>query len=403
MTPIDPAEFRARVRNFLHQEVPSVLDGVTGFNARAVAYRRALFGAGLAGLTVPPAYGGQGLPESYEQIFAEEARAAIPPEDGLFMLGVGILVPTLATLGSERLGAEYGPKILSGEKISCQMFSEPEAGSDLFGLRTRAVPDEQGGWRVTGQKVWTSFAHCADIGLLIARTDPDLPKQEGLSAFLIDMDAPGVEVRPLRQMTGDCEFNEVFFDSLHVPADRMIGRPGDGRKVVMAMLGHERAAVSRPGAGAPRRPLPVAELTARARRAGRADDPAVQRELLDAWLGERTATLVSDRIGDISGSGASPGPVSSLAKLLRTENGLRNARIAADLAFSGGAVWEDGDDTEYLAFQILDAPGLGFGGGTDEIQRNTIGERILGLPREPSVERGIPFSQLPTPRPEETP
>ncbi|MFI6284598.1 acyl-CoA dehydrogenase family protein [Streptomyces sp. NPDC051018] len=250
---------------------------------------------------------------------------------------------------------------------------------------------------MTGQKVWTSYAQYARIGLLVARTDPDVPKYDGLSAFVVDMDSPGVEVRPLRQMTGDCEFNEVFFDAVRVPGDRMVGGPGDGRKVVMAMLGHERASITRTGHGAMRRPLPVAELTAWARRSGRAGDPEVRHELLDAWLGERTAALVNERIAEITGAGGSPGAAASVAKLHRTANALRNARLAASLAFSGGAAWQDGDDaTDALAFQILDAPGIAFGGGTDEIQRNTIGEQLLGLPREPSVERGIPFSRLPT-------
>ncbi|MFD0112501.1 acyl-CoA dehydrogenase family protein [Streptomyces sp. NPDC058320] len=395
MTPTDISVFRSRVRDFLDCEVPALLDGVMEFADRARTYRQALHDAGLAGLSIPREFGGQGLPQEYERAFAEESAETAPPEDKLFLLGLVTILPTLVSVGAADLARRFGAGILSGEYPACQLFSEPEAGSDLPGVRTRAVPDGEGGWVVTGQKVWTTFAHHARLGLLLARTDPDAPKHAGLSMFLIDMDALGVEVRPLRQMTGECEFNEVFLDGVRVPGDRLVGTAGDGWKTALTVLGHERLSVSRSGNTVARRPLPVTELVHQARRMGRTGDPAVRRDLLDAWMGERTATLITDRIGALARSGRAPGPETSLGKLHRTANGLRNARIAADLAFDGGAAWDSEDNELHaLAREILDAPGLGFGGGTDEIQRNTIGERILGLPREPSVERGVPFSEL---------
>lgn len=395
MTPTDLSAFRSQVRDFLDREVPALLDGVTEFADRARAYRRALHDAGLAGLSFPREFGGQGLPQEYERAFAEESAETAPPEDKLFLLGLITILPTLVTVGATDLARSFGPRMLSGEYSACQLFSEPEAGSDLPGVRTRAVPDGEGGWIITGQKVWTTFAHHARLGLLLARTDPDVPKHAGLSMFLIDMDVPGVEVRPLRQMTGDCEFNEVFLDGVRISGDRLVGAVGDGWKTALTVLGHERLTVSRSGNTTARRPLPVTELVHQAQRMGRTGDPTVRRDLLDAWMGERTAALITDRIGELARSGRAPGPETSLGKLHRTANGLRNARIAADIAFDGGAAWDSADDAlSALTHQILDAPGLGFGGGTDEIQRNTIGERILGLPREPSVERGVPFSEL---------
>lgn len=401
-----PAEFRRHVETFLAERAPAALRDVTGFVERAHAYRSALATAGLAGLTLPAACGGQGLGEEQERIFNEESAGRVPGEDRLFQLGVGLLLPTLIDVGAEELARRFGPRLLSGELIACQMFSEPEAGSDLAGLRTRAErdPDGGGGWIVTGQKVWTTYAQYAGLGLLLARTDPDVPKHQGLTMFLVDFPSDGLEVRPLRQMTGDCEFNEVFFDQVRIPDDRVVGRPGDGWKNAVALLGHERMNVSRGTENAPRRPIPYEHLLRLARRTGRENDPETRAALLDAFLGQRAAALVSARIAERTAAGVVPGAESSIGKLLRTAGGLAASRLAADLAFDGGAVWREGDEEAAdAAFWILDAPGMALGGGTDEIQRNTVAERVLGLPREHSVERGRTFRELTTTTPQEKP
>lgn len=390
-----PAEFRSHVREFIHTALPPALAGVTGFAERARAYRAALHRAGLAGLGIPAEFGGQGLGEAEERIFAEESAGSVPGEDRVFQVGARLVVPSLIGRGAHDLAREFGPGLLSGEMICCQLFSEPEAGSDLAGVRTRAARTKDGDWLVTGQKVWTSYAQYAGLGLLLARTDAEAPKHHGLSMFLVDMDAPGVEVRPLRQMSGDCEFNEVFFDEVRVPADRLVGRPGEGWPAAVAVLGHERVGVSRGDDSSPRRPIPYERLLELARHGGRDSDPVVRERLLDAFLGQRTAALVSRRIAARTLAGAEPGPETSVGKLLRTANGLHAARLASDVALGAGATWA-GDDTlaADAAFWVLDAPGMAMGGGTDEIQRNTIGERVLGLPREHSVERGVPFRDL---------
>ncbi|MGW4031991.1 acyl-CoA dehydrogenase family protein [Streptomyces sp. NPDC004838] len=397
----DTEAFRGRVRDFLGT-VPRLLDGVEE-SARARTYRRALHEAGLSGLSVPREYGGQGLDEEHELLFAAETEGRAPVEDGVHLIGLYIL-PALIEAGAVHLAAEFGSRVLSGELVTCQMFSEPEAGSDLWGVRTRAVRDGEGGWIVTGQKVWTSLAHMSDIGVLLARTDPSVPKQAGLSMFLIDMAAEGVEVRPLKQSNGDSEFNEVFLDEVRVPGDRMIGAEGEGWKVGRIILGHERKTISRMAKATSRRPILVERLLELAESAGRAGDPQTRRDLTEAWMGERIADMISRRSGERALAGHAPGPETSLGKLYRTENAWRNARIASDLAFSRGAAWAAGDTrTAALAKEILGAPSLGFGGGTDEIQRNTIGEQVLGLPREPSVERGVPFNELPSPNRQEKP
>ncbi|WP_080945734.1 acyl-CoA dehydrogenase family protein [Rhodococcus erythropolis] len=389
------SDFRDRVSSFLVDEAPQVLLQHKEFRARGSAYRRALFDAGLAGLTIPQEFGGQGLPEECESAFAELALESTPPEDKLHHVGEHLILPILIEFGEHGLATEFGSALLSGTQIGCQLFSEPDAGSDLPGVRTRAAADGDGGWIISGQKVWTSYAQYADVGILLARTDPEMPKHHGLSMFVLDMHAPGVEVRPLRQMTGDAEFNEVFLDEVRIPGHRMIGSPGEGWKIATSVLGRERRMVSRSGTASSRRPLPVSELTRLAERHGRLGDASVRADLLEAWMGERAAALISSRISARTLAGHPPGPETSLGKLHRTRNGVRNARIAADLAFSAGANWSLSDtDTGALAREILDAPGLGIGGGTDEIQRNTIGERILGLPREPSLERGKSFNRL---------
>ncbi|TQC46547.1 acyl-CoA dehydrogenase [Rhodococcus sp. WS4] len=388
-------DFRNRVNTFLHCEVPPVLAQHTEFRPRGSAYRRALFDAGLAGLNIPRIYGGQGMPDAFESAFAELSVESTPPEDKIHHVGEHLILPILIEFGEHDLAVEFGSALLSGTQIGCQLFSEPDAGSDLPGVRTRAESDGGDRWIVSGQKVWTSYAQYADVGILLARTDPEAPKHKGLSMFVLDMHAPGVEVRPLRQMTGDSEFNEVFLDEVRIPGHRMIGAPGEGWKIATSVLGRERRSVSRSGSASSRRPLPVDTLVRLAERNGRLGEAAVQQDLLEAWMGERAAALISTRISARTLAGHLPGPETSLGKLHRTRNGQRNAHVAADLAFAAGASWDPRDaDTTALAREILDAPGLGIGGGTDEIQRNTIGERILGLPREPSPERGTPFNRL---------
>ncbi|MHA6737689.1 acyl-CoA dehydrogenase family protein [Rhodococcus erythropolis] len=373
--------FRKRLHSFISEVIPTVMDGVVGEVPRGLAFRGALYRAGLAGLTIGTRFGGQGLGSEYELAYAEVAADRASVDDKMFFLGVNVILPALIDIEENALAAEFGPRILSGDTIACQLFSEPEAGSDLASVRTKAVRTE-GGWILDGQKVWTSYGHIAGVGLLLARTDPTVAKHRGLTMFLLDMDAKGIEVRPLRQMTGESEFNEVFLSGVFVPDDRVVGGVGTGWTTTLTVLGHERLAVAKAGENTVRRPLPVARIIESA------TDSVSLDTLLDAWMDERTAALVSRQIARRAQAGIPLGPETSLGKLLRTRNGLRAAKLAAEYSFDGGLAWIPESGGGDLAFEILNAPGMAMGGGTDDIQRNTIGERILGLPREPLVAEG---------------
>ena len=384
------AAFRARVRSFF-ADLPAVLDQHDGTMARAKAYRRALCDAGLAGISYPTELGGAGLPTEYDRAFRDESRDVLPGEDAMFGIGLGMTVPTLLEHGSVELQRRFVPPALRGDEIWCQLYSEPGAGSDLAGLTTRAVLDGDE-WVITGQKVWTSGAQHADLGILIARTDFDVPKHSGITMFVLPMHQPGVTVRPLVQMTGVAEFNEVFLDEARVPADWVVGNVNGGWGIAVALLAHERTSLGRGNltdddskSKAGRSPLPFSGLVARAREHDRLGDPLVRQELAAVYTGERLVPW-----------GTSRGLHPSIGKLWRTIQGRRAAQLAHLLGGATAAAWETDDvDDDYFAYHVLNCRGMSLGGGTDEIQKNTLGERVLGLPREPGPDRNTPFSELP--------
>lgn len=383
-------DFRRRVRAFF-AELPALLDGRRGAMDRAKTYRRALCDAGLAGISYPIELGGAGLPTEYDQEFRDESRELVPGEDALFGIGLGMTVPTLLEHGSPALQERFVPPALRGDEIWCQLYSEPGAGSDLAGLTTRAILDGDE-WVITGQKVWTSGAHHADLGILIARTDFDVPKHSGITMFVLPMHQPGVTVRPLVQMTGVAEFNEVFLDEARVPADWVVGDVNGGWGLAVALLAHERTSLGRGNltdddakSKAGRSPLPFNGLVARAREHDRLGDPVVRQELAAVYTGERLVPW---------GTARRLHP--SIGKLWRTIQGRRAAQLAHLLGGPTAAAWEHDDvDDDYFAYHVLNCRGMSLGGGTDEIQKNTLGERVLGLPREPGPDRNTPFSELP--------
>ena len=383
-------EFRARVRAFF-TDLPTVLDRHDSTMARAKAFRRALCDAGLAGISYPTDVGGAGLPDEYERAFNDESRDLMPGEAAVFGIGLGMTVPTLLDHGSRELQQRFIPPALRGDEIWCQLYSEPGAGSDLAGLTTKAIRDGDE-WIVSGQKVWTSGAQHADLGILIARTDFDVPKHSGITMFAIPMDQPGVTVRPLVQMTGVAEFNEVFLDEARVPADWIVGDVNGGWGLAVALLAHERTSLGRgtltddeTKSKAGRSPLPFTGLVGRAREHGRLDDPVIRQELAAVYTGERLVPW-----------GTSRGLHPSIGKLWRTIQGRRAAQLAHQLGGASAAAWEHDDiDDDYFAYHVLNCRGMSLGGGTDEIQKNTLGERVLGLPREPGPDRNTPFSDLP--------
>ncbi|MDA2988638.1 MAG: acyl-CoA dehydrogenase family protein [Actinomycetota bacterium] len=384
-------KFRRMIRIFFDVTLRDALEGIEGELERARAWRRALFNAGLAGLDYPVEFGGQALDSGKIAIWFEESNGRIPSEEELFGIGVGMALPVIRDYGSDILKSRFLRPGLAGDEIWCQLYSEPGAGSDLASLATKAIRDGDE-WGVTGQKVWTSGAQISQMAILLARTDPHVPKHRGITMFVLPMEQPGVAVRPLRQMTGAAEFNEVFLDEARIPSDWVIGDVNDGWRMAVALLAHERrqtGVASMRNLGRERLwgrvPIPVQQLIELARSKRRTDDPIVRQELSQLWINERI-------VGYLRGRGDTD---PSIGKLWRTRQGQAAAEFAARMAFPASPAWAAADeDAVFFAFQVLNCRGMSLGGGSDEIQKNTIGERLLGLPREPAVDRNVPFSQL---------
>ncbi len=388
-----PAELATEVRHFFDDVLPTALDGVTGSLDRARAWRAALFDHGLAALDYPEAFGGRELGPAHLEAYRQVSAGRIPREDSVYGIGVGMALPTIRDYGHDGLKERFLRAGLRGEDIWCQMYSEPGAGSDLASLATKATRDGDE-WVVEGQKVWTSGAQHSQFAILLARTNPDAPKHQGITMFVLPVEQEGVTVRPLIQMTGEAEFNEVFLDGARIPADWVVGEINAGWSVAVALLAHERVqtgSASMSGSStqkskAGRVPIPVAQLIELAAERGRLDDPIVRQELARLHTGERIVATLRER------AGMHP----SIGKLWRTRQGRAAADLAAELAFPASPAWgADDHDEDYFAFHILNCRGMSLGGGTDEIQRNTLGERALGLPREPGPDRNTPFRELP--------
>ncbi len=385
-----------------------------------VRWRELLADVGWACPVWPHGWCGRSLPAGLAAVVTEElAGAGVPgPAEGV---GVGLAGPVLIEHGTDALRERFVRPTVTGEITWCQLFSEPGAGSDLAGLTTRAeaVAD---GWLVTGQKVWSTGAATADFGLLLARTDTSMPKHHGITCFVLPMRQPGIEVRPLRQMNGHASFNEVFLDQAKVPAGYLIGELGGGWTVALSILAHERRlAASRPGpvpAGATGRAWreAIAERTAASephkwypQRAGRPDlvtgraiahglagDPLVRQEIARlvelAWSARWTA----ERAAAARAAGRPPGPEGSLGKLASSVIARQAARVHALIAGPHGMLAGPGSPLDGTIAEIfLSVPGISIAGGTDQIQRTIIGERILGLPREPGPSRNLPFREVP--------
>jgi alkylation response protein AidB-like acyl-CoA dehydrogenase len=394
-------QFRARVREFLATHTgqaggdaterrPDDGDAVV---ARGKAFQNALADAGLAALTYPVEFGGAGLDAAHQKAFDEESSGFDMPSRQ-FMVGLGICAPTLLEHGSDEQRRTYLPALLRADAIWCQLFSEPGAGSDVASLQTRAERDGDE-WVVNGQKVWTSGAHYADYGLLVARTNRDVPKHRGITMFIVDMRSPGVTTRPLRQIDGRAHFNEVFLDDVRLPGDAVVGEVDDGWRVALDMLANERVAI---GAGGSSQQLSgdgYATVLRLARDHGLTDDPVVRQQIVDVYVLERILGLLGQRIRQALVAGRAPGPEGSVAKLASTVLGKQSASLGMALAGASSLAWSEGDESGAApASGFLFAPMLGIAGGTTEIQKNIIGERVLGLPRDPAVDKDVPFRDL---------
>jgi alkylation response protein AidB-like acyl-CoA dehydrogenase len=375
---------------------------------RCRAYQRARFDAGYQGLTLPQHLGGQGLGAAHVAAFAEEESAfRVPPSTELISVTVRLVAMAVSLFGTAGQRESYARAFLRTDLLACQLFSEPGAGSDLAALRTRARQEgrgeegceeggeengEAGDWVIDGQKVWTSGAQFADYGLLLARTDPDVVKQAGITAFLVPMEAPGVEIRPIRQMSGGASFNEVFLSGVRVPDRLRIGRPGQGWEVATTTLVFERTAS---GGGNRRKGGTFDDVLALARSLGRTGDPLVRQRLADLYVRTALRAATVDRVARASAGGGRPGPEASLTKLMASDLLTRTGQTAAELM--GARISADTGEPDTFAWtqHLLGAPGYRLAGGTDQIQRNLIGERVLKLPGEPRTDR-VPFSQLST-------
>lgn len=352
-------------------------------------YRRQRFDAGYGAVTLSVEHGGRGLPASFASAIAQAERDFdVPPSTELISVTTGLVGPAVAMFGSEEQRDAYANPLLRTDLLACQLFSEPGAGSDLAALGCRGVRDGDE-WVFNGQKVWSSGARFADLGMLLARTDPDVPKHKGITAFLIPLDLEGVDIRPIRQMSGGASFNEVFLHDVRVPDSMRLGDVGQGWKVAGATLAFERTAsgsVTRKKGGS------VAELVALAQSLGVADDPLVRQDIADVYIRSELRAATADRVARAAAAGISPGPAASVGKLMASDVLGKIGEIAADLL--GNNITASIDDDQFAWTEhLLGSPGYRLAGGTDQIQRNIIGERVLGLPPEPRENRDQPWSQ----------
>ncbi|MET0143212.1 MAG: acyl-CoA dehydrogenase family protein [Ilumatobacteraceae bacterium] len=360
--------------------------------AAAQAWRAARFDNGLGWITGPEQYGGRGLPAAYQRAYdALEASYAVPNQSA-FTVGLGMVAPTILAHGTDVTRDAYLRKLYRGDIIASQLFSEPGAGSDLASLQTKAERDGDE-WIITGQKVWTSGAHVSDIGEVIARTDPDLPKHKGLTGFVIDMRAPGVEIRPLRQMTGGANFNEVFLTEVRVPDDHRLGDVNNGWNVALTTLMNERAAGAA-GAGDRGRGQMLLRAVETVRHYGLERDPIVRQGLADLIVHDRVGGYTNQRASDRTRAGQLPGPEMSVAKLTGSQQATRVAEFVAGVL--GPRITADTGEWGTYAWRqlLLGAPGGRIAAGSDEIMRNIIGERVLGLPKDPGTDVTSPFKDL---------
>ncbi|MGH2944383.1 MAG: acyl-CoA dehydrogenase family protein, partial [Solirubrobacteraceae bacterium] len=386
----EQAQYRARVRAWLDEhkgEAPAEQgdDDAAYIDARR-AWQGKLAAAGLAGVTWPVELGGQGLGPIEQVIVGQEiARAGVPGI--LDAIGVGMLGPTIIAHGTEEQKSRYLGPMLHGDEVWCQLFSEPAAGSDLAAVQARAVLQDDGTWRLSGQKVWTTAAHFAAYGLLLARTDGDVPKHHGLTMFIVPMDADGVTIRGLRQISGEAEFNEVFFDDVELAADAVCGPVGGGWGTALTTLMFERLTIGLGSESMGYRPHRYAAAIAADEHARR--DPEVRRRLGELCVELLAVRFTGYRMLSALQQGQIPGPEAGLAKVTTVRAAIDAGDLIADVlgpeALAEGSEW---------AYMISYLPGLKSAGGTEEILRNTIGERVLGLPPEPRLDKGIPFSEL---------
>jgi alkylation response protein AidB-like acyl-CoA dehydrogenase len=399
------AKFRTEVRKFLdanaERRKPGTAEGyrtsqsAPGALERAKAWQAKKYASGFAGITWPGEWGGRGGSPIEQVIYnQEESNFAVPR--GFFEIGLGMCIPTLATWGTPEQRQRYAPPALKGDEVWCQLFSEPAGGSDLAGLRTSAHKkgDE---WIVNGQKIWTSGAHYSDYGIVVTRSDANVPKHKGLTFFFLSMKSPGIEIRPIKQISGQSHFNEVFFTDVRIPDGQRLGAVGAGWQVSLTTLMNERLAVGdAPGPD-------FREIFDLVRRLELEDGPAIKNQAVRDKLAEwyvKTQGLKYTKFRTMTrlSRGETPGPEASIGKLVSASKLQEIASFGMDLLGQAGIMTDDQSMPANALFQqaLLYSPGLRIAGGSDEILRNIIAERVLGLPADIRVDKDLPFNKLPT-------
>jgi alkylation response protein AidB-like acyl-CoA dehydrogenase len=394
----EEAAFRTEANTWLTAQAPTEteLSGLSDM-ARAKLWQQRKAEAGWACIRWPKAFGGRDANPIQQVILNQEEAKLNTPNTDVFNIGQGMAAPTMMTWATQSQKQQYLPKLASGEHIWCQLFSEPAGGSDLAALRTKAVRDGDE-WVINGQKIWTSGAQHADYGILVVRTDPDVPKHQGLSYFFVDMKSPGIDIKPIKQISGASGFNEVYFTDVRIPDAQRLGEVGQGWQVALTTLMNERASIGG-GSGA----AGFDQIMQLAQRLNINDKPAIEdgqvRANLANWYvrqaglkftGYRSMTALS--------RGEIPGPENSIGKLVGAPLTQDLASFAIDLMDQAGILWSPESEALEHLFQstYMSIPGLRIAGGTDEIMANIIAERVLGLPQDVRVDKGIAFSDVPT-------
>jgi alkylation response protein AidB-like acyl-CoA dehydrogenase len=393
-TTVDAEQLRGLVRDLLAAHDPAKTD--------RLEFLQAQFDAGLAWVHFPAGLGGLDAPRSLQSIVESELAAAGAPDNNPRRIGIGLgmAAPTVLAFGTDEQRKRFLRPLWTGEEVWCQLFSEPGAGSDLAALGTRAVRDGDD-WVVTGQKVWTSVAHIARFAILVTRTDPDVPKHQGMTYFICDMEAPGVDVRPLRQITGEAEFNEVFLTDVRIPDAHRLGKVGEGWKVAQTTLMNERVAIG--GHEIPREGGLLGKVTKTWREHPELRTPELQDRLLKQWVEVESLRLASGRLRQQMAVGA-PGPEGSALKLAFSEINQALSGLEIELMGEEGLRYDDWtlrrpEMVDFTGrgpgYRYLRAKGNSIEGGTSEVLRNIIAERVLGLPSEPRVDKDVAWKDLP--------
>ena len=391
------AAFREEVRAWLSASVPTAgeLDGLD-YIGRAKLWQKRKYDAGWACIRWPEEHGGRGA-SAIEQVIWNQEEGRFNTPDSIFGIGHGMCAPTMMTWATAEQNQRYLPKLASGDEVWCQLFSEPAGGSDLAALRTRAEKDGDD-WVINGQKIWTSGAHYSDYGVLVVRTDPTAPKHQGLSYFFIDMKSPGIEIKPIKQISGGANFNEVYFTDVRIPDAQRLGAVGQGWQVSLTTLMNERASIGGGGGG-----CNFDSVFDLATRVDLDDQPAIKdkhvRAQLATWYAQESGLKFTGyRSMTALSRGETPGPENSIGKLVGAPKQQDMASFALDLLEASGAIWDPDLSEAAGMFQLtyMSSPGLRIAGGSDEIMANIIAERVLGLPQDIRVDKGIPFNEVPT-------